>query len=127
VAAGLAQSHRPDICLPAAGYNMKEDVGIKMMDINGLVLPLHRYVFQDPFSRQLLYVFQVITDDRMRPGDTDLESQVPDQIQRLKAAWGGRRNPGQRSLLLVNQGAANLDEAEAGVQSLLKDTLLLSP
>jgi exosortase len=120
VAAGLAQSHRPDICLPAAGYVMKDDLGIKKMEIRGLVLPVQRYIFEDPSNGQLLYVFQVVTDDKINPDFVQEETEVPDQEQRLKAAWDGRRNPGQRSLLIVNQGATDLDQAETGVRNLLE-------
>jgi len=125
-AAGLAESHHPDICLPAAGYRIEDDAGVKTMDIDGLALPVHRYVFQDTFSGRLFYVFQAITDDKIRPGEASGERQVPDQVQRLQAAWEGRRNPGERSLLVVNQGAANLDAAEAGFRDLLGDSLLVT-
>jgi exosortase len=127
VAAGLAQIHHPDICLPAAGFILKEDVGIKKMEINGLILPVNRYVFQDPFNGQFLYVFQAVTDDRIRKDVIDEQSEDPYRLHRLQAAWTGRRNLGQRSLLIVNQGANNLEEAEIAVQSLLKDSLVIYP
>jgi exosortase len=126
IASGLARFHHPDICLPAAGFVMKEDLGIKNMEMQGLTLPVSRYVFQNPFSGQLFYVFQIVTDDRV--GQT-VESRLvtSHELDRLQAAWDGRRNPGQRSLLVVNQGAANLPAAELGLQSLLQDSLVLSP
>ena len=126
VAAGLAQSHRPDICLPAAGYVMKEDLGSKKMEVRGLVLPVERYIFEDPTDGQLLYVFQVVSDDRTNSGPAREKNQVPNQWQRLEAAWAGQRNPGQRSLLVFNQGAVNLTQAEDGVRNLLEESLLPS-
>jgi exosortase len=125
VASGLAGFHHPDICLPAAGFVMKGDLGIKNMEVRGLTLPVDRYVFQDPFSGQLFYVFQIVTDDRVWQ---DVERiRFTEDEPRLQNAWNGRRNPGQRSLLIVNQGAANLPEAEIGLQSLLQDSLVISP
>jgi exosortase len=126
VASGLAGFHTPDICLPAAGFVMKEDLGIKNMEMQGLTLPVSRYVFQDPFSGQLFYVFQIVTDDRVWQ-DAESGRTTSYEPGRLEAAWNGRRNPGQRSLLVVNQGAANLPAAELGLQSLLQNSLVISP
>jgi hypothetical protein len=126
VASGLAEFHHPDICLPAEGFVMKEDLGIKNMKIRDLTLPVGQYVFQDPYSGQLFYVFQIVTDDRVGQA-VENRRDTSDEIDRLQAAWNGRRNPGQRSLLVVNQGAANLPEAEFGLQSLLQDSLIISP
>ena len=125
--AGLAQSHHPDICLPAAGFIMKADLGIENVEINGVSLPLQRYVFQTPFDGQLLYVFQVVTNDRVWKGSDVVPMQVPSAWQRLQIAWAGRRNLGQRSLLMVNQGARSMKEAEAAVQGQIKDLLVLIP
>jgi exosortase len=126
VASGLAGFHTPDVCLPAAGFVMKEDLGIKNMEIRGLTLPVSQYVFQDPFSSQLFYVFQIVTDDRVGQAVKSRRTTWHD-LDRLQAAWNGKRNPGQRSLLVVNQGAADLPEAELGLQSLLQDSLVISP
>lgn len=125
-ASGLAGLHTPDVCLQAAGYVLKEDLGRKNMEINGLSLPVSQYVFQDPFNGQLFYVFQVITDDRVWQ-DAENSRITSYEPGRLQSAWNGRRNPGQRSLLVVNQGAANLPEAELGLQNLLQDSLVISP
>jgi exosortase len=123
VASGLAGFHTPDICLPASGLDMKEDLGIQNMEMRGLSLPVSRYVFQDNLSGQLFYVFQIVTDDRIWQNALNYHL----ASYRLQAAWIGRRNPGQRSLLVVNQGAANLPEAELGLQSLLQDSLYVYP
>jgi exosortase len=124
---GLAQSHRPDICLPAAGFIMKEDLGLKKMEINGLVLPIHSYVFQTPLDGQILYVFQAVTDDRVWPDSGYGFATGSLQLDRLRAAWAGRRNPGQRSLLIVNQGADNSGEAEDRARDQLRDLLVIEP
>lgn len=123
-AVGLAESHHPDLCLPAAGFKMKEELGVKMMEVNGLTLPVTRYIFQDPRSGRILYAFQAITDDRVRTDVVDVYTEVSSRERRLHSAWIGQRNPGQRSLLVVNYGAENIDEAEAGLRRLLQDTVI---
>jgi len=125
VASGLAGLHTPDVCLQAAGFDLKEDLGIKNMEMDGLTLPVNQYVFQDPFTGQFFYVFQIVTDDRVWQ-DAESSRTASYQPGRLQAAWTGRRNPGQRSLLVVNWGAASLPQAELSLQSLLRDSLVVS-
>ncbi len=124
-ASGLAGFHTPDICLQAAGFKMKQDLDIRNIEAGGLTFPVSQYVFQDPLNGQIYYVFQIITDDRIWQNALALD--YHSNFYRLQAAWAGRRNPGQRSLLLVNRGAANLPEAEVGLRRLLQDSLVLSP
>ncbi len=123
VASGLAGFHTADVCLQAGGFQMKGRLGIKNMEMDGLTLPTNEYIFRDPIGGQLFYVFQIITDDRVWPNAQNYNV----AFYRLQAAWHGRRNPGQRSLLVINQGAADLPEAELGLQSLLHDSLVISP
>jgi hypothetical protein len=125
-AAGLAESHHPDICLPAVGYILKKELPIEIVDINGTRLPVTRYIFQDPFDGSLLYAFEAVTDDRIRPDLPDEHIDGASRLRRLHMAWIGKRNPGQRSLLIVNRGADNLEEAENGVRSLLTEALITS-
>jgi exosortase len=127
--AGLAQSHHPDYCLTAAGYVMKEDLGTETMTVNRLALPMHRYIFVEPGDGRLLYVFQAVTDDRIWPsaGPARDESIPPDYGQRLKAVWEGQRDPGQRSLLLVNKSARDMAEADRAARELLAATVEEAP
>jgi hypothetical protein len=122
---GLAQSHRPDICLPAAGFTLVEDLGTEPVEINGLGLPIHRYVFRD-YRGSLYYVFQIVTDDRVA-ADGATSPVLHGRFERLWAALAGRRNPGQRSLLIVNQGASGMVEAEQWLRAELQDLLVTEP
>jgi hypothetical protein len=125
-AAGLARFHHPDICLPASGFTLKEQLPVKDITVNGLLLPMTSFVFQDPLSGRLFYVFQIVTDDRVGNHAIEWNEGAVDSSFRLQAALDGWRNPGQRSLLVFNQGAANLAEAETGVKNLLYDCLVVS-
>jgi hypothetical protein len=106
---------------------MKEDAGLEKMEINGVSLPVNHYVFQAPFSGRLLYVFQAVTDDRVWKEGGESTMLVPNGWQRFQSAWAGRRNLGQRSFLMVNQGASGLDDAEDAVRDQLKDLVVLKP
>ena len=123
-AAGLANFHHPDICLPAAGFILRASYGVEEITTRGVTLPVGRYLFQDPFSGALYFVFQSVTDDRVRPDVQNQEIET-DRAQRLEAAWQGHRNAGQRSLLLINRGAPNLAAAENGLRALLNDSLVV--
>src|ERR1700677_4658811 len=122
-AAGLAGFHRPDICMPASGFILKKQYDTEILTVRGLSLPVNRYIFQDPLHGELYYVFQAITNDRV---SRDVIDVAPGQLGRLQAAWNGVRNPGQRSLLVINRGAEDMDQAQAGFESLLKDSLVIS-
>ncbi len=43
----FAKSHRPEICLPAAGLELKLNRGIETFKVNGLELPFRAYFFKD--------------------------------------------------------------------------------
>jgi exosortase len=116
--AGLAQSHHPDLCLPAAGFKLQQDFGKTVLKINGIDLPFTRFTFTSP-NGQLYYVFQCVTNDRVWKDSSIRVAEATNPSERLKAAWLGRRNPGQRSLLILNRGAASMDEAEVALNKLL--------
>jgi hypothetical protein len=91
-----------------------------------MVFPMTRYVFQDPLDGHYLYVFQIISDDRVRKGSPGAAAAV--MPGRLEAAWEGIRNPGQRSILIVVQAAKDQPQAEAGVRALLENAIaVISP
>lgn len=114
---GLAQAHHPDICMPAAGFTMQENLGILPIAVNGVLLPVARYVFDDPAGRHY-YVFQCTTNDRVWLDDPNALIEYGGS-DRFQVAWRGIRNPGQRSLLVINRGASSMEEATAGFQALL--------
>jgi exosortase len=125
-AAGLAEIHQPDVCLPAAGFLPKERLPTQQVSGGGMVFPMTRYVFQDPLDGHYLYVFQIISDDRVRKGSPGAAAAV--MPGRLEAAWEGIRNPGQRSILIVVQAAKDQPQAEAGVRALLENAIaVISP
>jgi exosortase len=119
-AAALAYGHRPDICLPASGRTLEKDLGVKLWKIGPSLLPLHGYVFRDPVSNQPSYVFQGLTEDNAPAGDFS-QAGNDTRRDRLQAVWQGRRNRGQRSVLLAIQSDHGLDEIEKRLQQLLQE------
>lgn len=102
-AAASAKMHTPRICLTAAGKTLLADLGAQPITVaNGLVLPLHAYRFDAGAGREL-HVFHILWEDRpaaMRQTG-DVAADEPDGLGaagRLRAAWAGRRNLGQRVL-----------------------------
>src|SRR5439155_26912533 len=53
--AQLAKAHGPDICLPASGTILRQDLGPRMVRVHGLDLPGHAYLFD--YHDRPLYVF----------------------------------------------------------------------
>src|SRR5262249_28093332 len=43
--AQLASAHTPDICLRGIGYQLKDDLGVRTIPVQGVNLPFHQYVF----------------------------------------------------------------------------------
>jgi len=71
-AALFVKIHRPDICLPASGLTLVQDNGIRLLNVNGVNLPIRSYRFDDsgaPLPRFLLFIgmlVQVMGKSRQR-------------------------------------------------------------
>jgi hypothetical protein len=59
--AGLfIKNHRPDVCLPASGMTLRGGVQNKLMEVNGVKLPIRSYVFEN--GPTLLHVYYCYWD-----------------------------------------------------------------
>lgn len=116
-----ARSHRPDICLPAAGRTMEHDDGIQVYSVKGIAFPFRHYFFRE--SGKPLHVWYCVRDDQtVGAGSSDsLAEPLTDLnlVTRLKAVSQGRRNPGQRELEVALSGVENRSEAEIAFKQLL--------
>ena len=56
-----ARGHRPDVCLPAAGFREVSNLPIEYFEAGPLKLPFQRYIYEA--NRQLLYVFFCLWQD----------------------------------------------------------------
>src|SRR5437762_3330242 len=120
----LASLHRPDVCLPAIGWNQSGDVGVKKYSVGpDLALPFGQFEFRhgtgDESTQQVAHAFYCLWEDVVSPAAA--KSQLPDMTtspsewtrdERIRAVLEGRRHLGQQVMELVIQGRGALDEKE---------------
>ena len=118
----LATMHRPEICLPAVGYKFIEEVQPTTISVSELKLPFNGSVFDCNGGR--VYVFRCLWEDyptseiaRNRNFDMSI-------MGRLKTAWHGRRNLGQRLLQIAIAGASSEQDAREQMQRRLSELII---
>jgi exosortase len=121
--AQLATTHTPDICLQAAGYQLKDELETRLITVQGLNLPIRQSVFM--LGGETLHVFYCLWEDH--PAH-DTAAAVPKGIQdissRLRAVRAGRRHLGQQVLEVAIQGPATAEQAAAVFESQLGQLIL---
>jgi exosortase len=109
-AARFVKVHRPDICLPASGRTMTSDNGIRMLEVNGVSLPVRSYRFDD--RGVPLHVFYCYWDARSSyESVAAAESEDWSARGRVRAALQGRREIGAQMLEIVVWGYQDDSEA----------------
>lgn len=108
--AQLAKGHRPDICLPAVGAQLVEDLGQSALDANGVRLVFRRQTFMS--GDRLFYVFYCLCSDYRAPGEKPL-LEDGSEASRLDAVLAGKRHLGQQVVEFVLIGPETADEALA--------------
>jgi exosortase/archaeosortase family protein len=109
----LAKGHRPDICFPAAGANLVEDLGQVTVNANGINLPFKHQTFES--GSHLLHVFYCLWPDRISRKDKPL-IEDSSRSSRLQAVLAGKRNLGQQVLEVVISGPQTSDAAVSLIQ-----------
>jgi exosortase len=110
-AARFIKVHRPDICLPASGRTMERDNGLRMLNVNGLNLPIRSYRFQDRSAP--LHVFYCYWD--ARSSYETVAAAVSEDWSfrgRIRSALQGRREIGAQILEIVVWGYEDDKEAD---------------
>jgi exosortase len=124
----LANLHRPDVCLPAIGWNQTGDVGVKKYSVApDLSLPFRHFEFRhgtgDESTQQVAHAFYCLWEDVVSPAAA--KSQLPEMTasasewtrdERVRAVLEGRRHLGQQVMELVIQGRGAVDENEVNEQ-----------
>ena len=108
--AQLAKGHRPEICLPAAGLRLVDDLGEVALQPNGIEMYFRHMRFES--GGRLLHVFYTLWSDY---GASNEKPMLEDgtQASRLQAVLAGKRNLGQQVLEIAIQGPDSDDEAVA--------------
>lgn len=117
-AALFVKIHRPDVCLPASGLTLTRDDGIRLVEANGVKLPVRSYRFDD--HGVPLHVMYCYWDARSSY-DSVTEAVEEDWTARgrIRAAMKGRREIGAQMLELVVWGYHDDDEAHQALQQQL--------
>lgn len=111
-AALFVKIHRPDICLPATGLTLERDNGLRMVQVNGVGLPIRSYRFDD--HGRPVHVFYCYWD--ARSSYENVAAAVEEDWTtrgRVRAALRGRREIGAQMLEVIVWGYD--DDAEAAL------------
>lgn len=119
----LAHLHRPEDCLPGAGYKLREDRGAITIKVKDLPIPFRALDFDN--NGQQMYVFYCLWQDRPKTAEQPrvgddwnnrlVGLQLGDRnnrLVRLESVLLGERNLGQQILEIVISGYASSQEAE---------------
>lgn len=121
----LASVHRPDVCLPATGWEQTADHGVRYYRIDGsLAVPFRHFEFSHPApggGRQHAHAFYCLWEDRTKRGQDATTGD--DALARGASEWTlaerwrvvaeGRRHLGQQAMELVLGNASKIDAHEA--------------
>jgi exosortase len=108
--AQLAKGHRPEICLPAAGLRIVDDLGEVGLQANGIEMLFRHTTFES--GGRLLHVFHSLWSDYRGPNEKPMLENGT-QASRLQAVLAGKRNLGQQVLEIAIHGPDSGDEAVA--------------
>lgn len=120
IAVTSARGHTPDICLAAAGKELRQVENNQCpMTILSLRLPFRRYEYQE--NGQTVYVFHCLWEDHA-PGNYFSAGVQTGWLSdpRLVNVIEGRRNLGQRSIEVAITGLPHSDAAQAAAQAQLE-------
>src|SRR6266550_247428 len=102
-----ARSHRPEACLPAAGFRLVSESKLIHFQTAKLQLPFRKYVYDAQGTK--FYVFFCLWEDGAENQPGMGRSQ---QADRIESVLNGRRWLGQQTLEIVITGCDSADTAE---------------
>ena len=107
----LARLHRPESCLPAAGYKLQTDRGIITVRAKDLMIPFHAMDFECD-GRQA-YVFFCIWQDSLKSNQKlRIRDHWDSRLVGLESVLLGERDLAQQTLEIVVFGYSTPQEAE---------------
>lgn len=107
----LARAHRPENCLPGAGYKPCGDHGMITVQIQGISIPFHALDFEDDGNK--VYVFFCLWEDGLKSSQRPRIEDKWSRFAKLRSVLLGQRNLGQQTLEIVMTGYGSSDQAEA--------------
>jgi len=138
----LANLHRPDVCLPAIGWNQVADTGVRNYPVTGsFALPFRHFEFHHgmPENSAPLYAhaFYCLWEDRA-PSPSAAGSKLPQMAtahstwtrdERIRQVLEGRRHLGQQVMEVVFMSSEQIPaaDAESRFGELVRDVVLINP
>ncbi len=107
--AQLATMHRPEICMPAAGYGFIGPAEPLSVAAKGINITFDGSIFES--NAQPLYVYRCLWEGFAVAGGTYERSFDMSIRGRLLSSWYGRRNLGQRLIQIAVSGVSNEHDA----------------
>jgi exosortase len=121
----LARLHRPEKCLPSAGYELREDRGVIKVAVKNLQVPFHVLNFN--YDGKQVYVFYCLWQDHLKTAKKPRIRDYWDQrLVGLESVLLGERNLGQQTLEVVLFGYATPQEAEAAFRGEMADLITIT-
>jgi exosortase len=121
----LARMHRPENCLPAAGYKLCADRGIIRIQAENISIPFHALDFE--YAKERLYVFFCLWQDGSKGVVQGRIRDVWTRFARLESALLGERNLGQQTLEIVISGYDSPEEAQGALRRELEGMIRIQP
>lgn len=114
-----AQMHRPDLCLPASGREMKEDRGDRPFAIGDLPVSLRSFTFKE--GRETLFVYHGIWQVRSERGLRHGPLHAYKHRAALQSVLWRERDIGQQVIELAVTGYRDGTQADAAVAKMLPE------
>jgi hypothetical protein len=106
--------HRPENCLPAAGYKLREDRGTITIKAKDLLIPFHDLDFE--YEGDHVYVFFCLWENVSKQPELPRIRDEWNQFAKLESVLLGQRNLGQQVLEIVIFGYNKPEDAEAALR-----------
>ncbi len=116
----LSRLHRPETCLPAAGWILDADLGTVIVQLDSIQLPFRAFRFRT--GNETWMVYQCFWENVRNPVTT-----AQGRSGRLMNAIQGRRNAGHQTLQLAFQHDGSEETARAVLENITGDIISMSP
>jgi len=109
-----ARTHRPENCLPAAGYKLLEDRGTITIKAKNLFIGFHSFNFEH--EGEQFYVFFCLWEARPEKSERAGIGREWERLFRLESVLRGERNLAQQALEVIISGFDTPEKAEAALR-----------
>ncbi len=116
----FADIHKPEVCLPAAGFQLSDTAAPLEWEKDGLQLNVDSYTFSA--RGQKIHVFFAVWNDNQN------EAVIPiarTSGERLRAALRGEKTKGRRSLEIIVTGADSIAQARVQAGAFLERAMVI--